>query len=60
MSNLAILLIASPIKPFKLIALTVFTKHKDLILGTLGLATNNDIIMDNAICIWAYKQLFLL
>ena len=42
----------------KVIALEVFTKHKNLVLETPGLATGSHNTTDNAQTIWIHKQAF--
>ena len=39
----------------KVIVPETFTEHKNLVLGTLGLATSSHVITDNAQIIWIYK-----
>ena len=39
----------------KVIALETFTKHKNLVLGTPGLATSCHVTTDNAQTLWIYE-----
>lgn len=43
----------------KVIALRIFTKHKNLLLTTSDLATNSHITTNNAQTIWIHDQAFV-
>lgn len=42
----------------KVIAPGAFTEHKNLVLGTPGLATGSHVTTDNALTIWIHQQAF--
>ncbi len=63
MSTSAISPLTSPAAPFGaisklIVAPSAFTEHRDLVLGTPGLATSSHITTDHAKTIWVHEQAF--
>ncbi len=58
MSISTILPVGNPAVISKFMTPLAFTEYRDLVLGTLGLATGSYITMDSAICIWVHEQPF--
>ncbi len=64
MSTSAISPLASPATPSGaisklMVAPTAFTEHRDLVLGTPGLATGSHVTTDHAETIWVHEQAFM-